>query len=112
MSIFSNIAPIVFEGPDAANDFAYRFYDKDRVVLGKRMEDWLRCAVCFWHSFNWPGSDIFGAGTFRRPWLGPSITQEMAERKLQAAFDFISRLGVRYFTFHDVDAMATANSVR
>ena len=56
-----------------ANDLAYRWYDKDRVVLGKRMEDHLRFAVCFWHTFCWPGSDVFGAGTFTRPWhAGPN----------------------------------------
>ena len=111
MSIFSNIAPIRYEGPETNNDLAYRVYNKDRVVLGKRMEDWLRCGVSYWHSFNWPGNDIFGAGTLPRPWLGPTITQEMADQKLEAAFDFLSRLGVPYFCFHDVDAMATAHTV-
>ncbi len=112
MSLFSGIEPIRFEGADSANEFAYRVYDRDRIVLNKRMEDWLKVAVCYWHSFNWPGGDIFGAGTLPRPWLGTPVTQAMAEQKLDAAFDFLSRLGVRYFTFHDVDAMASANSVR
>ncbi|HEY1892732.1 MAG TPA: xylose isomerase [Steroidobacteraceae bacterium] len=108
MTLFSSIEPVRFEGPETASEFAYRVYDKDRKVLGKRMEDWLRCAVCYWHSFNWPGQDIFGGGTLPRPWLAPKITQEMADEKLEAAFDFFKRLGVPYFTFHDVDAMATA----
>jgi xylose isomerase len=82
------------------------------VVLGKRMEDWLKVAVCYWHSFNWPGTDIFGGGTLPRPWLGTPVTQAMADTKLEAAFDFFVRLGVRYFTFHDVDAMATAATLR
>jgi len=112
MSIFSNIGPVRFEGADTANDFAYRVYDRDRMVLGRRMADWLRPAVCYWHSFNWPGQDIFGAGTLQRPWLGPQITQAMAEQKLDAAFDFLSRLGVGHFTFHDVDAMASAATLR
>ena len=112
MTLFSDIAPIRFEGPGTDNEYAYRVYDKNREVLGKRMEDWLRCAVCYWHSFNWPGQDIFGAGTLPRPWLGPTITQEMADTKLEAAFDFFSRLGAPYFTFHDVDVMATANTVK
>jgi xylose isomerase len=112
MSLFSSVEPVRFEGPDARSEFAYRVYDKDRVVLGKRMEDWLKPAVCYWHSFNWPGADIFGGGTLTRPWLGPTITQEMADTKLEAAFDFFTRLGVRYFTFHDVDAMATATTLK
>jgi len=112
MSIFSNIEPIQFEGPETQNEFAYRVYDKNRVVLGKNMQDWLRLAVCYWHSFNWPGNDIFGGGTLPRPWLGPRQTQAQADEKLEAAFDFISRLGMPFFTFHDVDAMATADTLR
>ena len=112
MSLFSAIEPVQFGGSDSTNEFAYRAYDRDRVVLNKRMEDWLKVAVCYWHSFNWPGADIFGAGTLPRPWLGTPITQVMADEKLDAAFDFLVRVGVPYFTFHDVDAMATAGSVR
>ena len=70
MSLFSNVEPVRFEGADTKNEFAYRVYEKDRVVLGKRMEDWLKVAVCYWHSFNWPGADIFGGGTLQRPWIG------------------------------------------
>jgi len=112
MSLFSSVEPVRFAGPDAKGEFAYRVYDKDRVVLGKRMEDWLKPAVCYWHSFNWPGADIFGGGTLTRPWLGVPVTQEMADTKLEAAFDFFARLGVRYFTFHDVDAMASAATLK
>jgi xylose isomerase len=112
MSLFSSVEPVRFEGPSTKNEFAYRVYDKDRMVQGKRMEDWLKAAVCYWHSFNWPGADIFGAGTLTRPWLGVPVTQAMADAKLDAAFDFFARLGLRYFTFHDVDAMATAATLK
>ena len=112
MSIFSGIEPIRFEGPETHNEFAYRVYDKNRKVLGRRMEEWLKVAVCYWHSFNWPGADVFGAGTLTRPWLGPVASQAMADEKLEAAFDFMSRLGVPYFTFHDVDVMATATTIK
>jgi xylose isomerase len=112
MSVFSGIEPVRFEGADSSNEFAYRVYDPDRMVLNKRMEDWLKLAVCYWHSFNWPGADIFGTGTLSRPWLGTPITQAMADEKLEAAFDFFARLGVPYFTFHDLDAMASASSLR
>jgi xylose isomerase len=107
MSLFSTVEPVRFAGTGTKDEFSYRVYDKDRVVLGKRMEEWLKVAVCYWHSFNWPGADIFGGGTLPRPWLGVPITQAMADTKLEAAFDFFARLGVPYFTFHDVDAMAT-----
>ncbi|MDE2631266.1 MAG: xylose isomerase, partial [Alphaproteobacteria bacterium] len=111
MSLFSDVAPIRFEGPDSKNDFAFKVYDKDRLVLGKRMADWLRLTVCYWHSFNWPGADVFGGGTLPRPWLGARVTQAMAEQKLDAAFDFLARLGVPYFTFHDTDVMAEADTL-
>jgi xylose isomerase len=107
MSYFADIAPVAFEGPASSNPLAYRWYDKDRVVLGKRMADHLRWAVCYWHSFNWPGADIFGAGTFDRPWApGQPVTEANARTKLDAAFDFFTRLGTDFFCFHDVDAMA------
>jgi xylose isomerase len=108
MSLFSNVEPVRFEGANAQSEFAYRVYDKDRVVRGKRMEDWLKVAVCYWHSFNWPGADIFGGGTLTRPWISAKVSQDMANMKLDAAFDFFKRLGVPYYAFHDVDAMATA----
>jgi xylose isomerase len=112
MSLFSGVEPVRFEGPNTKNEFAYRVYDRDRVVLGKRMEEWLKVAVCYWHSFNWPGADIFGGGTLTRPWIGTPVTQAMADTKLEAAFDFFKRLGVPYFAFHDVDAMATAATLK
>jgi xylose isomerase len=112
MSLFSSVEPVRFAGPDAESEFSYRVYDKDRMVLGKSLAQWLKPAVCYWHSFNWPGADIFGGGTLTRPWLGANVTQAMADMKLEAAFDFFSRLGVPYFTFHDVDAMASAATLK
>jgi xylose isomerase len=112
MSIFSGVAPIRYEGPETTNEFAYRVYDRDRLVLGTRMEDWLRCAVCYWHSFSSVGADMFGSGTWLRPWQAGEVTPSMALEKLEAAFDFIARLGVPFFTFHDLDIMATAHDLR
>ena len=66
MSLFSSVEPVRFAGPDAESEFSYRVYDKDRMVLGKSLAQWLKPAVCYWHSFNWPGADIFGGGTDRR----------------------------------------------
>ncbi|HEY6815228.1 MAG TPA: xylose isomerase, partial [Croceibacterium sp.] len=68
MSFFADIDPIRYEGPESNNELAYRWYDKDRVVLGKRMEEQLRFAVCYWHSFVGSGTDPFGDATFGRPW--------------------------------------------
>ncbi len=96
--------PIAYEGPDSTNPLAFRWYDKDRVVLGKTLEQHLRFAVCYWHSFCWHGSDVFGEGTFDRPWLTEDADSiEAARRKLDVAFEFFSKLGVPYFCFHDRD---------
>jgi xylose isomerase len=102
---FTDISvPITYEGPDSDNPLAFRWYDKDRVVMGKSMEDQLRMAVCYWHSFAWPGSDIFGAGTFDRPWFDPTIDpMDAAHIKMDAAFEFFAKLGAPFFSFHDRD---------
>jgi xylose isomerase len=101
---FAEVQPLRHAGPDAGDELSYRVYDPDRLVLGRRMEDHLRMAVCYWHSFNWPGNDVFGAGTFDRPWLRSDLEpMAAAEQKLAAAFEFISKLGVPFFCFHDVD---------
>ena len=109
-SYFSEIPPITFQGREATDELAYRFYDKDRVVLGKRMEDHLRFAVCFWHTFSWAGHDIFGTGTFGRPWLAGVMDSPAAATKRAEGFDFISKLDVPFYCFHDVDVMAAAGS--
>jgi len=111
-SYFGDIDPIQFEGPQSQNPLAYRYYDKKRMVAGKTMEQHLRMAVCYWHSFNWEGTDIFGAGTFHRPWHGGPLDQAAADHKLNEAFEFFTRLGLPYFCFHDVDVMAQAHTIR
>ena len=108
---FAEFDTVRFQGQDATDSLAYRWYDKDRMVLGKRMEDHLRFAVCFWHSFCWPGSDVFGAGTFSRPWhAGPNDAQA-ARSKREAGLAFVETLDVPFYCFHDVDVMADATDV-
>ena len=103
--------PIGFGGLDSDDALAFHVYEPDRVVLGKRMEDHLRIAVCYWHSFNWPGSDVFGAGTLDRPWLsGQGDPMEAARQKMDAAFEFFSKLGTPFFCFHDVDIAPEADT--
>jgi xylose isomerase len=95
---------VAFGGLSSTDRFAFRVYDPDRMVLGKRMEDHLRIAVCLWHSFNWPGTDVFGSGTFDRPWLDVGAEpMEAARAKLEAAFEFIAKLGTPFYCFHDRD---------
>lgn len=104
-SFFSEVLERVpFGGLDASDPLSFKVYQPDRMVMGKRMEDQLRVAVCLWHSFNWPGSDVFGLGTFDRPWLQPGAEPLAAARaKLDAAFEFIAKLGAPFFCFHDRD---------
>lgn len=102
-SYFQAIAPVRFRGRDSDDPLSYRYYDKDRVVLGKRMEEHLRFAVCYWHTFCWTGLDPFGGQTFERPWFQGGSPMELAAVKAEAAFELFSKLGVPYYTFHDRD---------
>jgi xylose isomerase len=96
--------PIRFGGLDSTDPLAFKVYDKDRVVLGKRMEDHLRPGVCFWHSFAWPGTDMFGIGTMDRPWLSGTGDQMAAARlKMAVAFEFFAKIDIPYYCFHDRD---------
>jgi xylose isomerase len=105
---FGAIDKIPFEGKDSTNPLAFRFYDPNEMVLGKRMEDHLRFAVCYWHSFVWQGGDPFGGQTFERPWFGD--TMELARKKADVAFEMFQALGVPYFTFHDADVRPEADT--
>ncbi len=104
-SFFSDVTgPIPFGGLESTDPLSFKVYQPDRLVLGKRMEDHLRIGVCLWHSFAWSGTDMFGAGTFDRPWLRPGVDPMAAAReKLAAAFEFLAKLGVPYYCFHDRD---------
>ena len=112
MSFFPGIERIRYEGPESKNPLAFRYYDPDRIVLGKKMTDHLRVAVCYWHTFAWPGNDIFGAGTFDRPWFKPGNPLELAELKLRTAFEFFEKLGAPFFTFHDRDIAPEGATLR
>nr|ACJ11237.1 xylose isomerase [Paraburkholderia sacchari] len=103
MSYFEAIPPIRYEGPQSDNPLAYRHYDRTKKVLGKTLEEHLRIAVCYWHTLVWPGVDIFGQGTFHRPWQQPGDAMERARQKADAAFEFFTKLNVPFYTFHDTD---------
>ncbi len=104
---FDTVEVIRYEGPDSDNPMAFRWYDADRVVAGRSMAEHLRFGVCYWHTFSWDGFDIFGGPTMDRPWhpsqnptLDPMVAAKM---KMDAAFEFFSKLGAPFFSFHDVD---------
>ncbi|MET3344209.1 xylose isomerase [Bradyrhizobium japonicum] len=101
---FEESTPVAFAGQDAGQAPAFRWYDKDRLVHGRRLEDHLRFAVCYWHSFCWPGGDPFGGETFLRPWHRGTDAMAQARAKADVAFELFRLLDVPFFTFHDVDA--------
>ncbi|USG61043.1 xylose isomerase [Sneathiella marina] len=109
---FFSTEKIAFEGEDSRNPLAFRHYDPNEVVLGKRLEDHLRFACAYWHSFAWPGGDPFGGQTFDRPWFPDRMSDEMAAANLKAdvAFEMFSALGVPYFCFHDGDVRPEGDS--
>ncbi len=102
---FGDVAKIEYEGPDSTNPLAFRHYQPDEMIMGKRMQDHLRFAACYWHNFCWPGGDPFGGQTFDRPWFADRLADPMAAAKLKAdvAFEMFAALGVPYFCFHDAD---------
>lgn len=108
MTFFPAVEPIAYEGEESRNPLAFRYYDADRIVMGKTMRDHLRFAVCYWHSFAAPGDDVFGDGTWDRPW---NDGLDGARLKLAAAFEFFEKLGVPFFCFHDRDVAPEGDSV-
>ena len=98
---FGDITKIRYEGAGSANPLAFRHYNPDEMLLGKRMEDHLRFAAAYWHSFAWPGTDPFGGQTFERPWFGD--TMDHARLKADVAFEMFTALGVPFYCFHDAD---------
>ena len=100
---FPGLEPVRFVGAESRAPLGYRYYDKDRIVRGKRMEDQLRLAVCYWHTLCGDGSDVFGGGTFNRSWQHGDSPVALARDKASAAFELFEKLGVRYFCFHDRD---------
>ncbi len=104
---------IPFAGLESSDPLAFKVYDPDRIVLGQRMEDQLRIGVCLWHSFAWDGRDMFGVATLDRPWLDPSMDPMAAARlKMSVAFEFLEKLGMPYYCFHDVDVAPEGASFR
>jgi xylose isomerase len=106
---FPGIGKIKFEGHDSTNPMAYRCYDENRVVAGKSMKDHFRFAVAYWHSFCGTGGDPFGPGTRIMPWTDSKDPIQCGKDKMDAAFEFITKLGVPYYCFHDIDLVDEGN---
>ncbi|BFM07218.1 xylose isomerase [Halioxenophilus aromaticivorans] len=108
---FPEIPAIQYEGKESDNPLAYKFYDKNKVIAGKTMQEHLRFAVCYWHTFCGKGSDPFGPDTQKFAWDEPSAPLDKAKAKLDAAFELFTKLDVPYWCFHDRDLAPEGASV-
>ncbi|MBI9036888.1 MAG: xylose isomerase [Bacteroidales bacterium] len=103
MEYFKGIEKIKFEGNDSDNPLSFKYYDENKVVAGKTMKEHFRFAVAYWHTMKGSGADMFGWGNYNRPWEKGKNPMEIAEKTLDAAFEFFTKLGVPYYCFHDRD---------
>jgi xylose isomerase len=108
---FPGIGKIGYEGPQSDNPLAFKYYDENRIVAGKTMKEYLRYAVCYWHTFCNTGSDPFGPGTKSFAWDASNDAMGRAIDKMDAAFEFMTKLGVPYYCFHDVDLVDEGPSI-
>jgi len=108
---FPNIPKVTYK-PGAKEPFCYKHYDPKKKVLGKTMAEHLRIAICFWHTFCWQGSDPFGLDTMKRPWLTNSDPMKLAFDRVDAGFEFIEKLGVPFFAFHNVDVAPEGKNLK
>lgn len=108
---FPQIGKIKFEGTESKNPLAYRYYDPERVVMGKKMKDWFKFAMAWWHTLGADGSDQFGPGTKTFPWNSGENALEVAKNKMDAGFEIMEKLGIEYFCFHDVDLVSEASTI-
>jgi xylose isomerase len=110
-SYFPQIEKIKYEGRDSNNPLAYRFYDENKIIGGKSMKDHFRFAIAYWHSFCATGNDPFGPGTMVHEWDKAADAVQRAKDKMDAAFEFISKIGAPYYCFHDIDLIDEGNSM-
>ena len=108
---FPEIGKIPFEGKQSKNPFAFHYYDPEKVVAGKKMKEWLKFAMAWWHTLCAEGSDQFGPGTKTFPWNEGASAVEKAKHKVDAGFEIMSKLGIEYFCFHDVDLVDEASTI-
>ena len=108
---FPGIGKIQFEGKESRNPLAFRYYDAEKVVLGKKMSEWLKFAMAWWHTLCAEGADQFGPGTKTFPWNGASCPIQAAKDKVDAGFEFMQKIGIGYYCFHDVDLVDEGTTV-
>ncbi len=110
--VFSGIPQIKYEGTKGGDGLAFRYYDKERVVLGRKMKEWMPFAMAWWHTLCAIGTDMFGTGTADKSFGAPIGTMEHAKAKVDAGFELMTKLGIEYFCFHDVDLVPEADDIK
>lgn len=105
---FPTVGQIEFEGPESKNPMAFRYYDPEKVVKGRKMKDWFRFSMAWWHTLCAEGGDQFGGGTKTFPWNESACPIERAKAKMDAGFEFMRKIGIEYYCFHDVDLVDEA----
>ncbi len=108
---FPQIGKIRFEGKESRNPLAFRYYDAEKVVLGKKMKDWLRFAMAWWHTLCAEGTDQFGGGTKSFPWNAEADPLQRAKDKMDAGFEIMQKIGFEYYCFHDVDLIDPSDDI-
>ncbi|MBR3858775.1 MAG: xylose isomerase [Bacteroidaceae bacterium] len=108
---FPGIDKIRFEGKESRNPMAFRYYDAEKVVMGKKMKDWLRFSMAWWHTLCAEGADQFGGGTKQFPWNESADPIQAAKDKMDAGFEFMQKIGIEYYCFHDVDLVSEGGSI-
>lgn len=108
---FPSIGKIKFEGRESENPLAFRFYDENRIVAGKTMKEHFKFAIAYWHSFCATGADPFGPGTIKHAWDESPDPIQRAKDKMDAAFEFFTKIGVEYYCFHDIDLIDEGGSL-
>ncbi len=108
---FPQIGKVKFEGVESRNPLAFRYYDADRVVYGRKMKDWFKFSMAYWHTLCAEGGDQFGVGTKKFPWNGAADAVEAAKNKLDAGFEFMQKCGIEYYCFHDVDLIDEGKNI-
>jgi len=112
MEFFPNIEPIRYEGPDSDNHLSFRYYDENFVIAGKTMKEHFRFAMAYWHSMCNAGGDPFGPGTRQFPWTVSADPMENAKARLDAAFEFMTKMSIPFYCFHDRDIAPEGSSVQ
>ncbi len=112
MAFFPDVQKIRYEGPDSKNPLSFRHYNPDEKVEGKTMKEHLRFAVCYWHTFRGTGGDPFGPGCAVRPWEDGTDSVDMAIKRVHVAFEFMEKLGVPFYCFHDRDVAPEGKNLR